>query len=221
MGGFFFCRWARRRPRRHLMNGPRPHPSSPRHDRPNRPLGARPHRMRRARQSGTNDCIVWSRCIQLNPSRPKPGPEDSIQSAKPPLSLGALVGCFYKSLELNDLQMSVGNFWALAQVPTSPKMCEFFPSLHKIRPPFRLLCRPCRSHEDWSLIRKGSRSRRGFGPMCHRKSMRDLPPPPPIHRSGREAPLRFSYDSHSSWLALETIVHGPDGTHLSRTIPRG
>jgi hypothetical protein len=82
--------WERRRPRRHLLNGRRPHPSSPRHDHPNRPLGALPHRMWRARHSGPNDCIVWSRRIQLNPSRSKPGPEDSIQSAKPPLSLGAL-----------------------------------------------------------------------------------------------------------------------------------
>jgi hypothetical protein len=31
--------WERRRPRRHLLNGRRPHPSSPRHDPPNRPLG--------------------------------------------------------------------------------------------------------------------------------------------------------------------------------------
>jgi hypothetical protein len=29
--------WERRRPRRLLFNGPRPHPSSPRHDHPNRP----------------------------------------------------------------------------------------------------------------------------------------------------------------------------------------
>jgi hypothetical protein len=31
--------WERRRPRRHLLNGRRPHPSRPRHDHPNRPLG--------------------------------------------------------------------------------------------------------------------------------------------------------------------------------------
>ena len=126
MGGCFFCRWARRRPRRLLLNGPRPHPSSPRHDHPTRPLGARPHRLWRARHSGPNDCIVWSRRIQLNPSRSKPGPEDSIQSAKPPLSLGALVGCFYKILKINYLQMYLGNFRALFQVHAPPKMCGFF-----------------------------------------------------------------------------------------------
>jgi hypothetical protein len=49
--------WERRRPRRHLLNGRRPHPSSPRHDRTNRPLGAHPTGCG-ARAPGNADVLV-------------------------------------------------------------------------------------------------------------------------------------------------------------------
>jgi hypothetical protein len=61
------ARRERRRPRRLLLNGPRPHPPSPRHDHPNRSLGARPHRIWHARRERRRP-----RRLLMNGRRPHP-----------------------------------------------------------------------------------------------------------------------------------------------------